>query len=169
MSAPKPGDRAVVTVSVAVPPEVAFEVFTSEIDVWWKRQPQFRHAGKNAGSIFFECRLGGRLLETWESRDGAQLAEVGRITAWEPPHRFVFEWRARNFAPGETTEVEVTFDATESGTRVRLEHRGFASLPPDHPVRHGEPAAQFIGRIGLWWGQLLTSFRETSFREQGAR
>jgi hypothetical protein len=29
------------------------------------------------------------------------------VTVWEPQVRLVFEWRAKNFAPAEKTEVEV--------------------------------------------------------------
>jgi hypothetical protein len=43
---------------------------------------------------------------------------------------------------------------------VALVHRGFAALSPDHPVRHGQPPAAFLGNLGLWWGRLLTSLRE---------
>jgi hypothetical protein len=56
--------------------------------------------------------------------------------------------------------VEVRFDPVRGGTRVTLEHRGWASIRGDHPVRHGEEGAAFIRTIGLWWGELLTSLRE---------
>ena len=62
--------------------------------------------------------------------------------------------------PGESTIVEVWFEARNEGTRVTLEHRGFAALPADHPVRHGAPVVEFIRAIGMWWGGLLTSLRE---------
>jgi len=154
-------DQVRVTVSVRVPPAVAFEVFTKEIDVWWKRGPQFRRFGTNAGTIHFECTLGGRLLETLDGESGAQLVEVGRVTTWDPPHRFIFEWSARNFEPRETTEVEVTFDAAPSGTTVHAVHRGFSKLRPDHPVRHGLDDARFLRTMGMWWGELMTSLRST--------
>jgi DNA-binding transcriptional ArsR family regulator len=48
------------------------------------------------------------------------------------------------------------------GTRVTVEHRGFASLRPGHPVRHGEEARAFVERLGRWWGDLLTSLRQAS-------
>lgn len=32
-----PGDQATIAVLVAVEPAVAFEVFTQEIDLWWRR------------------------------------------------------------------------------------------------------------------------------------
>ena len=155
------GDQAKVTVLVDVEPAVAFEVFTQEIDQWWRRGVAYRVAGRRPGTLVLEGKLGGRLFEQYESSQGPRTHEAGRITAWEPPHRLAFEWRASNFAPGEVTFVEVTFARTESGrTQVELVHRGFAALRPDHPVRHGEPPAAFVARMGLWWGGILTTFRE---------
>jgi uncharacterized protein YndB with AHSA1/START domain len=152
------GDRASVTVRVDVEPEVAFEVFTTEIDRWWRRNIAYRVAGRRPGTMHLEPRLGGRIFEEY---GGPALHEAGRITAWDPPHRFAFDWRAVNFGPGEVTHVEVTFTRTESGaTELRLVHTGFAALPPDHPARHGQPPAIFIGHMARWWGDLLTSFRE---------
>jgi uncharacterized protein YndB with AHSA1/START domain len=152
------GDRASVTVRVEVEPEVAFEVFTTEIDRWWRRGIAYRVAGRRPGTLHLEGRLGGRIFEEHE---GKALHESGRITAWDPPHRLAFDWRAVNFAPGEVTHVEVTFTRTESGaTELRLVHSGFASLPPDHPARHGQPPAIFIAHMARWWGDLASSFRE---------
>jgi hypothetical protein len=125
--------------------------------------------------LVLEGRVGGRLFEQYEGPAGPAVHESGRITAWEPPPagaanargRLAFDWRGSNFAPGEVTHVEVTFTRTESGrTQLVLVHSGFAALRPDHPVRHGEPPAKFIGRLGMWWGQLLTSFREHA-RDRG--
>ena len=77
-----------------------------------------------------------------------------------PPSRLAFEWRGVAFAPGERTEVEVLFSPSPSGTTVTVTHRGWASLRPDHPVRHGNDVPAFIRMTGLWWGDLLTSLRE---------
>ena len=85
---------------------------------------------------------------------------AGSITAWRPPAFFSFEWRATNFAPGESTRVEVTFEAVPTGTRVTVVHAGWAALRDDHPVRHGQPSAAFLRAKGLWWGDLLTALRE---------
>ena len=108
------GDRARVSVSVGVPPELAFQLFT---------------------------------------------AEIGRVLAWEPPRRFVFNWRAANFAPAEHTEVEVLFEPAEHGTRVTVTHSGFASLRPDHPVRHGKSGPAFSRELGMWWADLLRAWQ----------
>ncbi|HEY5948972.1 MAG TPA: SRPBCC domain-containing protein [Kofleriaceae bacterium] len=160
------GDQAKVTVTVDVEPAVAFEVFTQEIDLWWRRNVAYRVAGRKPGTLVLEGKVGGRLFEQYEGPAGPAVHEAGRITAWEPPAgsgdgRLAFEWRGVNFAPGEVTHVEITFTRTESGrTQLVLVHSGFAALRPDHPVRHGESAAKFTARLGVWWGQLLTSFRE---------
>ena len=153
------GDRVAVTVVVAVPPARAFAAFTAEIDQWWRRGIRYRVAGRTPGTLVLEPRLGGRLFEQYEGRDGPRVHEAGVVTAWDPPSRLAFEWRGSNFAPGEVTHVEVAFMPTDRGTRVELAHSGFAALRPDHPVRHGQEATVFIRTLGLWWSDLLTSLR----------
>ena len=82
------------------------------------------------------------------------------ITAWDPPGHFAFTWRSVTFTRGETTSVDVRFTARNAGTEVTLEHRGWAAIPDDHPVRHGKLGSAFLGDIGRWWAALLTSLRE---------
>jgi uncharacterized protein YndB with AHSA1/START domain len=153
------GDVARVSVFVRVAPDVAFSVFTTETDLWWGKGPKYRRAGKRPGQIGFECGPGGRLFETVELSAGPRTFEVGRILSWEPPSRFSFEWRGANFKPHEKTLVEVTFEPSKDGTLVTVRHSGFAALPDDHPVRHGQRGRDFSRMMGLWWGELMTSLR----------
>lgn len=144
-------DRVCVSTVVGVDPDTAFEVFTGEIDLWWKRGPRFRTPADQR--LAFEPGVGGRLLTY---RESGEAWEIGRVLVWEPGKRLVFEWRARSFEAGERTEVEVLFEAEGSATRVSLEHRGWDAIPLDHPVRHGvsdEPA--FRAFFGHWWADLL--------------
>lgn len=159
--------KAEVTVStvVAVDPEVAFEVFTDDIDRWWQRGPRFRFSLKR-GVLRFD-RSGadslGRLVEVYD--EGANdLWEVGRVLSWEPGALLSFEWRLPNFAEHERTEVDVTFEPVDGGTRVTIEHRGLTALPPEHPARHGAQGHAFTDRTGLWWGQVLMSMRAFATR-----
>jgi len=154
------GDAASATVFVAVPPAVAFEVFTTEIDLWWRQGPKFRIAGRRRGQLNFEPGAGGRLFETFSGATGTHTVEVGRVTAWEPPVSLQLEWRGVNFKPHEKTVVTVRFEPSRDGTLVTVRHSGWSALPEDHPVRHGLTGAAFSRMIGLWWGELMTSLRE---------
>ncbi len=157
---PLPSDSVTVSVTVSADPAAAFMLFTEETDLWWCTGPRFRIAGRRPGRLRFEPRLGGRLVEEFESAGGPEAFTAGEITAWYPPERFDFEWRGVNFAPGESTRVEVLFEAVPLGTRVTVRHSGWSALRADHPVRHGREGPAFIRARALWWGDLMTSFRE---------
>src|SRR5688572_22104654 len=159
-----PGDQARASVLVAVDPAAAFRIFTEEIDQWWRRGLAYRVAGKRRGIIHLEPKLGGRLFESFDTAAGTKIVETGRVTACDPPRRLVFEWRAVNFVPAEKTEVEVLFEPSRSGTLVTVTHRGWSTIRPDHPARHGHDVPAFIRMMGLWWADLLTSLREHANR-----
>jgi hypothetical protein len=42
---------------------------------------------------------------------------------------------------------------------VTVTHRGWAAIRTDHPARHGQPSAEFLRRLGLWWGDQLGVYR----------
>lgn len=154
------GDSAAASVFVRVARADAFEIFTSELDLWWRTGPKYRIAGRRRGRLFIEPKLGGRLFETFELSAGSRTVEVGKVTLFDPPGRLELEWRGVNFAPHEKTFVEVSFEEQGEGTMVTVRHRGWSALPDDHPARHGKVGADFARMIGLWWGGLLTSLRE---------
>lgn len=153
------GDRARVSVLVRVPQDVAFRVFTEDIDRWWRRGMKYRVAGARTGILHLEPRVGGRLFETFDTPSGERVFVTGHVLAWEPPSRLVFTWRATNFAPDEKTEVEVSFAPSPSGTLVTVTHSGWAAIRPDHPVRHGHDVQAFLRMKGLWWGDLMSALR----------
>jgi hypothetical protein len=156
-------DRARLIVRVAAPRETAFDVFTNEIDGWWRHGRRFRMAEPSTMSL--ERGVGGRLTETWVEDGRERTREIGVVTIWDPPRRLLLTWRAANFEPSDpSTEVEVTFEraigGSGEGTLVTLEHRGWSRVRPDHPVRHGEAPEVFVARLGRWWGDLATALRE---------
>ena len=159
---PIPGDQARVSVVVGVPPDVAFRIFTEEIDLWWRRGLKYRAAGTSPGSIHMEPRQGGLVFESFERGSEMKIVETGKITLWEPPSRLIFDWRGVNFSADEKTEVEVIFQRHSSGTLVIVTHRGWSTIRADHPVRHNLDVPSFIGMIGLWWGDLMASLRDYS-------
>lgn len=159
-------DRVTVTSQVDVPPGRAFDLFTREVDAWWRTGPRYRHGGTRQGVMRFEPGVGGRLVEVYDEA-GDDLFEIGRVLAWEPGRRLVFEWRGNQFLPGELTEVEIRFEAWEGGTRITLEHRGWDAIRSDHPARHGLTGPAFTQMMGLWWADQLISIR--AFAREGKR
>jgi len=153
------GDEARATVSVALPPDEAFRVFTQEVNLWWRRGRRFRNAPGDAGIVCIEPGPGGRLFESFDTEAGEQVVQMGRTLVWDPPHRLLLQWRAANFAPHEHTEVEVLFKPVGASTHVTVVHRGWAAIRPDHPVRHGQPVPAFIRMMAMWWGDQLGTLR----------
>ena len=164
-------DAVRTTTVVAVDPDAAFELFTRDVDAWWGSGPRFRFHPERGSRLCFEPGIGGRFLE--EHGDGSDPFEIGRIRVWKPPSRLVFGFRARAFAPAESTEVEVRFDPHPEGCRVSVEHRGWSAFGDAHPVRHGVDADAFRDMMGVWWADLLTAARrfaaDRSEREGAAR
>ncbi len=145
---------------VSVDPALAFEIFTDEVDSWWKHGPRFRTGARDQSRMRFEAGVGGRLLEVFD--DDAEPFVLGVVTVWEPPRQLCFEMRGRDFGPGEKTDVEVRFETTRSGTRVSVIHRGWAAFASDHPVRHGLTGDAFGAMMGVFWGDLLVALGDRS-------
>ncbi len=151
------GDRAGASVLVKVARPEAFRLFTEEIDRWWRAGLKFRN-GSARSVVHLEPKLGGRLFESFG--EPPTVIETGLVTAFEPPARLELKWRAANFAPQESTHLEVRFEEQPSGTLVTVIHSRWGTIRDDHPVRHGQPPAAFLGSLGRWWGDQLTSLRE---------
>lgn len=157
------GDRVSASVFVDAPPEIAFEVFAGQIDQWWRHGLKYRVGARGLSVLHLEPRLGGRLFETIAATDGSgegYVRQTGTVVEWDPPTALRIEWRGVNFAPHEKTTIAVSFAPRAAGTLVTLVHSGFAALPPDHPVRHGQPVEPFIVRMAMWWSDQMSSLRD---------
>ncbi|WP_269713691.1 SRPBCC family protein [Caulobacter sp. NIBR2454] len=157
--------RVVVALRVKASPQRTFDVFVRDIGLWWKPNPTFAFTPRSPGLLSFEGEEGGRLIETLPS---GKVFEVGKIRAWEAPHRLVFGWRQATFALGQDTEVTVTFEAVEDETRVTVEHRGWDTVPAEHVAKHGFPETLFLQRHGEWWRALLASLKSGIDAGEGA-
>ena len=128
-----------VTVYVEVDPATAFQVFTDEIDTWYRRGPHNFFDPVRAVSVRFEPAVGGRLLEVYDETSG-DAREMGRVIAWEPGSRLMLR-------DAKDTDIELTFEAHGNQTKVTLEHRGLERLLPDEAESH----ARFGGRLLIAW------------------
>ncbi len=155
-------DFARVSTTVPLAPPAAFDLFTQEIGLWWKRGPAYQFSPGRDGRLRFEPGVGGRLVEAYADGQTPELYVVGTIRVWVPGERLTFSWRGPNFAEDEETVVDVTFhptDAAAEATKVTVEHRGWASLRPDHPVRHGADVTPFLRSLGETWAEHLRRLR----------
>jgi uncharacterized glyoxalase superfamily protein PhnB len=104
-------------IEVTVSPDVAFRVFTEEMDLWWVRGPiNFGDAGRVA-EVRCEPGVGGRIGEVLDDRTSGPMREKARITVWEPGVRLCWA------SSVDDVETEVRFEPTGAGTRVVVEHR----------------------------------------------
>jgi uncharacterized protein YndB with AHSA1/START domain len=147
--------RILVSLRVKAGPDRAFAAFTQEIGAWWKPNALFQFTPRSPGVLSFEGSE--RLVETLPN---GKVFEIGKVTAWEPPHRLAFGWRQAAFAPDQHTEVEVLFEAVGEETRVTVTHSGWDTVPAPHVARHGMPDALFLRRHGEWWYALLKSLNQ---------
>jgi uncharacterized protein YndB with AHSA1/START domain len=145
----------VIVKSAVVPttPERAFQVFTDEIASWW---PLKTHSIEKLGedssgtqTVVFETGPNGRLYEVMST---GQEGHWANVTAWEPPNRFVLDWKVNPDAAA-PTEVEVRFTPEGDGTRVELEHRGFERL--------GEAAEEAHRAYSKGWPTVFQDYVDT--------
>jgi len=125
-------------------PEIAFEVFTERLGLWWPLA-ELSVFGASATVAFTD----GQIIE--RSADG-RAAVWGTVTRWEPPEAVAFSWH-----PGQpadrANQVEVTFAAAAGQTRVRLEHSGWEAFADPAAARaeydHGWPMVLDRYRDGI--------------------
>jgi len=142
------------SVSLAVPVERAFAVFTGSIDSWWPHQ--FHIGAVDVAEVVLEPRVGGRWYE--RGVDGSEC-DWGRVLVWEPPHRLVFTWQINGSwrfdpDPAHASEIEAVFRPDGAGSVVEVEHRLFERLD-------GGQAINDAINGGGGWALLLDGFATT--------
>jgi uncharacterized protein YndB with AHSA1/START domain len=143
------------SVTVRLPAEQAFQLFTAGYDSWW---PRTHHIGKSPMKrAVIEGKTGGRCYS--EQEDGTDCP-WGQVLVWDPPKRLLLAWQITHewgYEPdlAKASEVEVCFTQVADGTtRVDLEHRHFE--------RHGSGGDSIRTAVGSegGWGMLLGLFAQ---------
>jgi uncharacterized protein YndB with AHSA1/START domain len=128
------------TVTVDVPIEQAFRIFTESISSWW---PNEYHIGAaDMAEPVLEPRMAGRWYE--RGVDGSEC-DWGRVLVWQfDPD------------PEHASEIEVRFRADgREQTIVDLEHRLIERLSDGHAIR------ATISEAGGGWGAILQLYAKT--------
>ena len=102
------------TVVLACRPERAFALFTEQAGLWWPAER--RHTHDAASTIRIEAT--GRFFE--RAGDGSEV-ELGAVRLFEPARRLLLDWYPGT-GPENPTQLEVSFDAVDGGTRVTVRH-----------------------------------------------
>ncbi|MDE2182326.1 MAG: SRPBCC domain-containing protein [Alphaproteobacteria bacterium] len=144
-----------VALRVKTSPERAFDAFTQEIGLWWRPDPLFPITPRGDGVLAFDGE--GALVTRLP--DGT-VFEIGKVTEWRRGQKLAFNWRPATFDQGQTTNVEITFEAVGSETRVSVRHHGWLEIPQDHVARHGFPDQITQLRVADWWWRSLAAFEE---------
>jgi len=143
------------TVTVAVPIDQAFRVFTGSIDSWWPHQ--FHIGAADVAEVILEPGVGGRWFE--RGVDGTEC-DWGRVLLWEPPHRLTFTWQINGTwqfdpDPEHASEIDVRFTANgPHDTTVTVEHHHFERLDGGGTINDAIQG-------GGGWTLLLDSFAKT--------
>jgi uncharacterized protein YndB with AHSA1/START domain len=143
-------------ITVSVPVEQAFQVFTSSFGTWWPREYHIGQA--EMAEAILEPGEGGRWYE--RGTDGSEC-DWGRVLVWEPPQRLVVTWQINGEwqydpDPGHASEIEVRFTAEGPGrTVVELEHRLLGRLAGGDVIR-----GTILGGGG--WGAILEQFAKAA-------
>jgi uncharacterized protein YndB with AHSA1/START domain len=125
------------------PIERVFDAWTSEevLRRWWRTEDHY-----DASEAEIDLRVGGTIRVVM--RDPARDAEYGgegKYTEIDRPNRLAFTW----LWDGDTTRtlIELDFEETDDGTRVRLTHGG---LWDEDAVRgHEDGWTRILHRLGV--------------------
>lgn len=148
------------TVSLAVPMERAFVLFTAGIDTWWPHQ--FHIGQVEVAEVVLDPHVGGRWFE--RGVDGSEY-DWGRVLVWEPPQRVVFTWQINgSFVfdpdPDKASEIDARFRTDGPGhSVVEVEHRLFERLAGGQMIRDTING-------GGGWALLLDGLTAASKEEQ---
>lgn len=133
------------TILVQCPIEVAFRVWTEQIDRWWPKGHS--RSGDPGTLVALERQVGGRL---YERTAGGVEYTWGQVLIWNPPRHLAYSWYLGSSAE-QPTHVDVRFSATPAGfTRLDVTHRG--------PELIGELWARTNTRFAAAWEQVLASY-----------
>ena len=152
--------KTFVALRVECDAQTAFDLFTKDIDHWWKQGPRNRLIGNRPGIMEFGEKDGVTYLQEVDKRRPDFIVKAGKVTKWEPGKRLSFEWRWPMADPKEpVTIVDIRFAPAGDYTRITLEHLGLEKLSNAHPARNGLNDNRFKPMMTHYWQAHMVSLR----------
>lgn len=157
----KPLDPIVREILVAVAPASAFEAFTASIARWW---PTATHSLSSERcmappiDVIMDAHEGGRIYEIMAN---GEIALWGSITKWVPNECVAFTWHVGRKSD-QHTDVEVTFAASEAGTKVTLVHSNWERLGEDAEGARAGYSSGWVGVLDGAFGDYVASLAALS-------
>lgn len=139
---------------VAVTPAHAFDAFTQSIGKWWPTATHSMSSGvckAPSRDVIMELYEGGRIYEIMAN---GEESTWGKITRWSSGQLVAFTWHVGR-APEQHTHVEVSFTASEAGTKVRLVHTDWERLGDEAKTQRDGYAKGWVGVFDECFGGFL--------------
>jgi len=108
-------------VEIAAPPERVWKAITEDVAKWWGSDELYRTTNHTV-----ELRRGGAFRSDGIGRDGHAFHVSGEILELDPPRKYVTTWQP-SWSTEPASQVAYLLEPIATGTRVTVEHSGFAS------------------------------------------
>ena len=114
-------------------PEAAFRAWTvaEEVTAWWGEAGVYRTTGWSA-----DVRSGGAWRADFAGDNGEPFSAEGRYLTVRVPDRLVWTWRA-SWSPEAENTIDMTFEASDRGTLLRLRNFGFEDIAEAEDAKAG--------------------------------
>ena len=118
-------DAVLAEIHIAAPPERVFQAIAdpNQLKNWWGQKGMYHHTEAR-----FDLRPGGKWRTAGAGDDGQKYEVSGEYLEVDPPRLLVYTWAA-SFDGGTPTTVRWELTPHEHGTKVKLQHSGFAKQP----------------------------------------
>jgi len=138
-------DRIVAEIDINAPPKRVFQAITdpSQLPQWWGQKEMYR-----VTKLESDLRVGGKWRSVGVSVTGESFEVGGEYLEIDPPRLLVQTWSASGTGALKTT-VRWELEAHQSGTRVKIQHSGFAGNA-EAANSHGEGWKRVLGWVSAF-------------------
>jgi uncharacterized protein YndB with AHSA1/START domain len=138
-------DLIVAEIEINAPPERVFQAITDprQLPQWWGQKEMYR-----VTKLESDLRVGGKWLSVGVSVTGESFQVGGEYLEIDPPRLLVQTWSA-SWTGALKTTVRWELEARQGGTRVKIQHSGFAGNA-EAANSHGQGWVRVLGWVSAF-------------------